>query len=460
MPVHGQTRRMLIQTLPDRIFVLLLLGLLCACGSPARDVDVSSASADTSSVVDAFPTQMSGRITGFTGRKVGDSTDPAVYARVTGHANYGVGAAASPFFEDQTLDRKRLAARRQVVRKALWDALLRQAGDPRTVSISWQDVTFVAPLDRPRTTPNGTGYVKQLFFFNGPLFKDKISGVLLIPNGATKARGAPAIVYNHYHGGEYWTGNNEVDNSLDLDWSFPGHGSWGDYLIDEGYVVFAVDVLGFNHRRIDGAARERSTGDDEWDELGFTEQFAKTGRSRFAMRTFEDLVSLELLKNHPLVDPARISAMGMSMGCIRTLAMAALAGEKLAAAVALGTFPRWQELAKANILGAHRNSHFFTGQISDMSLDTESFVLAASGTNFFAIMGDSPDDPQDGVVRDSSPDPSSPGWPSVFAYGAYVARTLGEKEFRPASRPGLGHTWSPELADQAIAFLKKHDGRR
>ena len=85
-------------------------------------------------------------------------------------------------------------------------------------------------------------------------------------------------------------------------------------------------------------------------------------------------------------------------------------------------------------------------------------MLAASTTHVMAIMGDSPDDPQDGQPHPSSPDAASPGWPAVFAYAQYVATTLGDKEFRPATQPGLGHDWSPMLADQAVAFLDEHNG--
>jgi hypothetical protein len=164
------------------------------------------------------------------------------------------------------------------------------------------------------------------------------------------------------------------------------------------------------------------------------------------------------LQQHPLVDKKRISAMGMSMGCVRTWAMAALVGDELASAVALGTFPRWQNLDADGIQGSARNSHFFTGQVSDMGLDTESFILAASTTHFLGFMGDSADDPQDGAVHPTSPDQSSPGWPSIFAYGRYVSSTVADKEFIGVAQPGVGHDWSPEMADQAVAFLDRHSG--
>src|SRR5207247_1067378 len=99
---------------------------------------------------------------------------------------------------------------------------------------SWRDVTFVAPLRQIKVSRRGTQFVKQQFFFDSPLFGAKISGVLLIPNGVDANHRAPAVMYNHYHGGEYWTGTKEVDGI----WDFPNHGSFGEYLVDEGYVVF------------------------------------------------------------------------------------------------------------------------------------------------------------------------------------------------------------------------------
>lgn len=444
-------------------FAAATLGV--ACESPSGDPVTAPPKADSpvsSDVVADYPADMWGELTAYAGDKIGNPADEALYIQATGHVNFGAGAAASPFFE-ATLAEGQLRARRDDVRAALWQALVDQAGDPFEPELSWQDVTFVAPLEQHKVSRRGTPYVRQQFFFSSPLFGAKISGILLIPDGVDVAEPAPAIMYNHYHGGEFWVGTREVDGI----WDFFGHGSFGDYFVDQGYVVFAVDAIGFNHRRIDGASRPDevdATDDDVWDELGFTQQFAqrvfagKSGRSRFGVRTYEDIVSFRLLQSHPLVDAKRISLIGMSMGCVRSWAMAALIGDQLAAVVALGTFPRWQELAIANIKGAHRNSHFFTGAISDLGLDTESWLLAATTAPMMVVMGNSPLDPQDGKVHPDSPDQSSPGWPSEFAYADAAAETLGEHELRAIARPGLGHTWSVELVDQAVAFLNEHSG--
>jgi dienelactone hydrolase len=397
---------------------------------------------------------MAGAIHPYDGPRLTGPVDEKAYDDAVGHTNYGAGAAATPFVEAK-LPADALRARRDEVRATLWNALIRQAGDPRQVPVSWNDVTFVAPATQAKATRQGTAYTKQRFYFDSPLFGGKVSGIILIPSTATTAHGSPAVMYNHFHGGLYQIGTNEVEGSF----IFAEHGSFGEYLVDEGYVVFAVDVLGFNERRFARDTRPHSADnpDDLWDELGYTQQMqALGGRSRFAARTYEDILAFRLLQQHPLVDPRRISAMGMSMGCVRSYAMAAFIGDELRSIVALGTFPRWQDLVLANRKGAHRNAHFLTAQIDDLHLDNEAMLLAASSTNVMAIMGDSPGDPQDGMVRPSSPDPSSPGWPTIFDYASYVSATLGGTQFQPVSVPFLGHAWSQALADQAIAFINQH----
>ena len=289
----------------------------------------------SSPTADAFPANMSGALTAYTGSRAdGDPTAESPYDAATGHANYGAGSAASPWFEDQTLSRADLVTRRTAVSAALWSALIAQAGDPRTVPVSWSAVTFVTPLATTTTTANGTSYRKQPFYFASPLYHATISGVVFIPATATAQHRAPAVIYNHYHGGEFFTGTNEVDNAVQQDWNFPGHGSWGDYLIDEGYLVFAIDTYGFNHRRIDAATRPLvvSNPDDVWDELGYTQQFAADGRSGVRRADVRGHRRFPGCSNSIRSSTARGSRRwAWSMGCVRTWAMAALVGDRIRA---------------------------------------------------------------------------------------------------------------------------------
>ena len=95
------------------------------------------------------------------------------------------------------------------------------------------------------------GYDLERFTFDNGV-GDTVYGYILIPSGH-KGRG-PAILYNHYHGGKYKQGKQEVIskafNKLDF--------ATGEALAREGYVVLCIDAYAFGERRFQGPAGNRA----------------------------------------------------------------------------------------------------------------------------------------------------------------------------------------------------------
>lgn len=351
---------------------------------------------------------------------------------------YALTPPRRPFAEGR-LHRDLLIQRRSEVRETIWRALCEQAGrDPRNVPLTWNDVVLPAVQLHHRRTTRGTAYTEQEFCFDSGLDDELVTGRILIPDSATE--GSSAILYMHYHGGQYGTATNE----LHLSWNLDGYGGFGDRLIDEGHIVMATDVRGFGRRRAkeeDGSDRKNEYNHpaDMEDERRDHWALRATGRSRYAKRSYEDFLALRILESHPLIDPKKIATIGMSMGCVRAWTLAALASDELSGAVALGTWPRFQDLLGEDRQRSHRDAHNFLDQLQRHAIDTESFALAGTGTNMLAIMGDQ--------------DPSSPGWRRVFEYAEWAAATIDEGSMRGIEMRGVGHAWTIDTMDEALRWI-------
>jgi len=158
-------------------------------------------------------------------------------------------------------------------------------------------------------------YTLERFTFDNGV-GDIVYGYMLIP--ANHKGRSPAILYNHYHGGKYKQGKEEVlikaFSKLDF--------ATGEELARKGYVVQAIDAYAFGERRFQGPAGKKEEGGRT--ESSLFKTFLWEGRTLWGMMVRDDLLALNYLASRPEVDPGRIAAMGMSMGSTRTWWAAAL----------------------------------------------------------------------------------------------------------------------------------------
>jgi len=143
----------------------------------------------------------------------------------------------------------------------------------------------------------------------------------------------PAILYGHSHGGVYHIGADEllIGREYLLE-------PLGPVLARAGYVTLAIDMPTFGARSTE------------------TESSASKARLWFGRSLIGDMISdhaaaLTCLASRADVDPARIGAFGMSMGCTLSFWLAAL-DERIASVAHLCCFADYRTLVE---LGKHDN---------------------------------------------------------------------------------------------------------
>lgn len=226
---------------------------------------------------------------------------PASYPALT--ARLGFPMAWNPAVTD-------LAAWRRAGRAQAWQATL-QAPD-RTPF----DPVLISESDR------GAYAVRRIRF---KLSADvRTSALLLVPKGPGPF---PAALMLHDHGSKFDIGKEKLIEPADdpgraasaLAWAekyFSGRFP-GDVLARRGYVVLAVDAPGFGERGpMDYASQQ-----------ALASNLFNLGSSLAGMMALEDVRAAALLASLPEVDPARIAAVGFSMGAFRAWQAGALSDE-------------------------------------------------------------------------------------------------------------------------------------
>jgi dienelactone hydrolase len=157
-----------------------------------------------------------------------------------------------------------------------------------------------------------------------------VPAYLLVPHDRQTASPGPAVLAVHGHG----PGKAEACGVVEP--NDPPNG-YGHALAERGYVVLAPDLRTFGER-------------SEWNPPDIYAcnlqlvQASMLGYMPLALDLWDLARGLDLLAEHPLVDPARIGMVGLSFGATCTLFLAAL-DERVAAAVVCCYFNAWQDCA-------------------------------------------------------------------------------------------------------------------
>jgi acetyl esterase/lipase len=125
------------------------------------------------------------------------------------------------------------------------------------------------------------------------------------PAGLTGS--APAILFNHSHGGGYDIGKRELTEGRSYLQPVP----YAKALTDEGYVALAIDHWCFGER---GHTTEADT----------FKAMLWQGRVLWGMMVYDSLRALEWLAGRPEVDASRLGTLGISMGSTMAWWLAAL----------------------------------------------------------------------------------------------------------------------------------------
>lgn len=310
-------------------------------------------------------------------------------------------------------------ARREATRATLWKLL----GDlpPRPAKAAVKVLS----------TEQRDGYrVEKLRIDNGA--GAPIPGWLLIPRGAGPF---PAILYCHWHAGQYALGKEEIWQEAP-----DKNGQRGEALVKRGYVVLAIDAYGFGERSGLGPDGPKQKGGQE--EASLSKAFLWMGRSLWGMMVRDDQIALDVLAARPEVDPRRIGATGISMGSTRTWWLAAL-DDRVSAAVGVCCLTRYEDLIRAGELRAHGIYYFVPGMLKHF--DTEAVASLIAPRPFLTLSG-----------ADDAGSPA-PGVKKINDFCAGVYRLYEKPDaFKGVLYPGVGHVYTPEMWKEMLAWMDKN----
>ena len=212
-------------------------------------------------------------------------------------------------------------------------------------------------------------------------YGDIIPGTIYIPKSIEGK--APAILYLHYHGKEFETGQNELLYS----WPFPEGTQLIDFFIERGYIVFAIDAYAFLTRSGQGPGIDSDTGEKEIgleEEASLYKYFTVQGMAYLGMIIRDDMIALDYLVSRPEVDTSRIGATGMSMGGTRTNWLMAL-DDRISAGVSVACLTRMQDFIPTGNLVWHAMWNWVPGMLQ--RFDTETVVSLIAPRPYMQLMG-------------------------------------------------------------------------
>lgn len=179
---------------------------------------------------------------------------------------------------------------------------------------------------------------------------------------------APAVLYNHSHGGLYHNGKNELINGVDYMFKPP----YAEELARRGYVVICIDAWNFGERR--GRSESELFKEMLW-----------YGQVLWGMMVFDSLKALDYLTTRPEVDSSRIATLGLSMGSTMAWWLAAL-DTRIKVTVDIGCMTDFHSLIEQRGLDQHGIyyyvpdllNHFTTAQINALIAPRPHLALAGN----------------------------------------------------------------------------------
>src|SRR5215217_3120940 len=254
-----------------------------------------------------------------------------------------------------------------------------------------------------------------------------LNGIEPVPAFVAKPRTlagpAPAVLFNHSHGGGYTIGKQEFVDGR----SYLQPTPYAQALTDRGYVALCIDHWVFGER-------SHSTEGDTFKAMLWH------GQVLWGMMVYDSLRALDFLIQRPEVDPARVGTLGMSMGSTMAWWLAAL-DERIKVTVDINCLTDFQALLARKALSLHGLyyfvpgliNHFTTAQINALIAPRAHLGLAGLRDKLTPVEGL---DTIDGELQ------------QVYA-------RLGYPERWKLLRYDVEHQETPEGRLEIIAFLKR-----
>jgi acetyl esterase/lipase len=254
-----------------------------------------------------------------------------------------------------------------------------------------------------------------------------LNGIENVPAYLTRPRGltgkAPAVLFDHSHGGGYTIGRKEFIEGRQYLQPVP----YARVLTDLGYVGLAIDHWVFGER-------------SHTTELDMFKGMLWKGQVLWGMMVYDSLRAMDWLVARPDVNPARVATLGMSMGSTMAWWLAAL-DERVKVTVDICCLTDFDTLVAKKGLSGHGVyyyvpgllKHFTTAQINELIAPRAHLGLAGLQDKLTPVEG------LDIIDRELT-----------RVYGA-----LGHPERWKLLRYDVAHLETPEGRQEIIGFLKR-----
>ena len=258
-----------------------------------------------------------------------------------------------------------------------------------------------------------------------------VFGYLLVPDGIKFP--APAVLYHHYHGGQYHLGKDEI--------FLPrvGGQSPASALTQAGLIVCVIDAYGFGQRLHQGTFNIPQIGLNG--EVNLFKHFLWQGKNLFGRMLYDDWLAFQYLVSLPEVDASRVGVTGMSLGGTRATWLSALE-ERIACVVPIAQMTRYRDFAQSKRYDAH-SVYYYLPNALNSGMDMEHLVaLSAPRPQLILIGTDDPLSPIEGVR-------------TIRHYAEKVYADANQSDrFKVVEYAELGHVYTSEMLETMVEWLK------
>ena len=306
--------------------------------------------------------------------------------------------------------------KREQVRSQLWQLLGKLPPRPRSLKVQ-----TISKEDRG-------DYLLEKFEFDN-LAGATVPGYVFLPKNVSGK--SPAILYCHWHGGQYEIGKEELFQTNHTP-EAPG-----PTFAKRGFVVLGIDSYCFGERNGRGPGGPEEKGSAG--ELTASKFQLWVGRTLWGMIVRDDQMALDYLASRPEVDPDRLGVTGMSMGATRAWWLMAL-DDRLKTGVPICCLTRYRNIIEHELLKAHGIYYFVPNVLN--YFDTEAIVACIAPRPVLFLDGDQDrTSPVDGIhAIENAVRP---------VYGLYNK----EKDFQSIVYEGQGHLYTPEMWRKTLTWF-------
>ncbi|HEX5565739.1 MAG TPA: alpha/beta hydrolase family protein [Streptomyces sp.] len=289
----------------------------------------------------------------------------------------------------------------------------------------------------------GDGFRRRIVLFNVTKYS-RVRATMLVPEGEGPF---PAVLLIHDHGSKFDIGKEKFVRPWYDEAMLASAQAWadryfsgrfvGDELARRGYVVLAVDALGWGDRS--GLAYDT--------QQALASNLYNLGSSPAGLMTREDTRAVDFLAGLPEVDADRVAALGFSVGAYRAWRLAALS-DRVRAAVAVCWMTGLKEMmVPGNNTLRGQSAYFMLHPGLPRHLDIPDVASIAAPKPMLFFNGE-----EDGLFPVD-------GVETAYRKMRAVWRSQGaEERLHTRLWPGRGHVFLQDMQDEAFAWLDRWVG--